>query len=83
MHSSRMRTARSISRWGRGRLVLGGAWPVPLNFPLGSGPGDPPPDQALLPLGPDTPWGQAPPGPGTPLGPDYPPPVDRILDTCF
>ena len=37
MHSSRMRTARSSSRRG-GDLVL-----IPLNFPLGCGPGSDPP----------------------------------------
>ena len=42
MHSSRMRTARSSSRRG------GGLYLIPLNFPLGCGPG---PDPLNFPLG--------------------------------
>ena len=91
MYSSRMRTARTSSRHGGGGLDQ-----IPLNFPLGCGPG---PDPPKLP-----PWvrawkpGEPPPRPGTPPGTRHPPtptpgrrhtppgtrhtPVNRITDTC-
>ena len=93
MHSSRMRTARSSSRHGGGvgldqiplNFPLGcGPGPDPLNFPLGCVPGDPPPSQ--IPLNPP-PLGC---GPGNLRGMTPPPdqapaphpPVNRITDTC-
>ena len=90
MHSSRIRTARSSSRWWGARPdppqlpPLGvGLDLIPLNFPLGCGPG---PDPLNFPLGcgpgPDPPqitpwvWAWRHPGAGTPLPEQAPPEAD-------
>ena len=92
MHSSRTPTAHSSSRHGGGSPHPPGQ--IPLNFPLGCGPGpDPPQLPPLLwawrpprpgpPPGPGTPsQEQAPPAPGTLPGTRDAPSVNRITDAC-